>query len=236
MDKMLKIFIIFVVLLFQYALSAEVYTLGTGGGAGSGNFFESLNPHKLWNEPVIINGVSTGITISLLDSDLKSSMEWIKKLFPDARLSSNPGAALIELKKNGVRKRIYLVQLNGVFPVVQFSMEIPDNIPNVFLWPKELPLPSDADPINCIRLPDRNAVYGHFVSSWSPEQMSSDINAKLMADGWHRVSGEDSEEYAQKEGDVFMKESPLKIMVISFSENTNGENKGSIYLQNLPNH
>ncbi len=218
------------VLFFQPAAISEVYIDGggkTGGSAASNDIFTALGGNKLWTEPVIINGVRTGITISLLEERLGACVTRIKELFPDALLSSNSDSMLAELKsKEGQKKRIYLVQLGGVFPVEQFSMEIPGEIPDNPDWISGLPLAADAIPVMTMQLPARDASYGFFTTSFAPEDSLMMAAAILTSNGWTSFprGGDNS-----RTGAVFFKSSPIRLMTLSFSS-LKGKTYGTVFL------
>jgi hypothetical protein len=54
------------------------------------------------------------------------------------------------------------------------------------------------------------------------------IRLQIGAEGWQAFGSHDNPMHPAK-GDVFINKKPLRIMIISFSENENGEVKGAIY-------
>jgi hypothetical protein len=216
-------------LLFFHAAMAEVFTLAPFSGGGKGDPSEFLGPLDLWTEPVVINGVSGGLKISVLDIELRVCVDQLKRNFPDAKFLRNGNSALFEIKENnGRRKRIYLVELGGVYPVIQFSIDLPPKIPDSPSWPRNLPLPPDSKPVSTMEFPSRKATYGYFSTALSADEALRSIRVQIGAQGWQAFGSHDNQMNPAK-GDVFINKKPLRIMIVSFSENENGEVKGAIY-------
>ena len=216
-------------LLSSYAVMAEVFTLAPFSGDGKGDPSEFLSPLDLWTEPVVINGVSGALKISVLDIGLQICIDQLNRNFPDARISKNGNSALFEIKeKDGGRKRIYLIELGGVYPVIQFSIELPSKIPDSPQWPHALPLPPDSKPVSTIEFPSRKANYGYFTTGLTADEALRSIRLQIGAEGWEAFGSHDNP-MNPGSGDVFISKKPLRIMIVSFSENENGEVKGAIY-------
>jgi hypothetical protein len=225
----MKRLLIISLLLCFHAGNAEVFTLAPFSGGGKGDPSEFLSPLELWTEPVVINGVGGGLKISVLEIGLQICIDQLKLNFPDAEISKNDNSALLEIKeKNGGRKRIYLVELGGVYPVIQFSIDLPSKISDTPSWPSELPLPPDSKPVSTIEFPSRKAHYGYFNTALSADEALRSIRLQIGAEGWQAFGSHDNPMHPAK-GDVFINKKPLRIMIISFSENENGEVKGAIY-------
>lgn len=224
---MKKLLIILLLLCFHAAI-AEVFTLAPFSG-GKGSPSEFLSPLDLWTEPVVINGVGGGLEISVLDIGLQVCVDQLRRNFPDARISRNDNSALFEIKeKNGGRKRIYLIELGGVYPVIQFSIDLPSKITDTPPWPHALPLPPDSKPVSTIEFPSRKATYGYFTTALSADEALRSIRLQIGAQGWRAFGSHDNPMNPAK-GDVFINKKPLRIMIVSFSENGNGEVYGAIY-------
>lgn len=233
---LMRFWVVFIsFMMLTVSINAEVFTLWpfskdekTGEGSGV------LQPLELWTEPVIINGVSMGMKIGLLENDLRTSFAILRKLYPKAVKTWNANSLLMEIKKeNGKAERLYLVELGGIYPVIQFSIQLPEKIPASFSWPSELPLPSGAEPLNCIQFPKRKSSYGHFLSSFPVEQSLTMIRNSLEADGWKAVTKESASGGLSGRGETFMKVSPVRIMIVSFSETEDGKVKGSMYTRSI---
>lgn len=222
MTKLYKIdFIVFCLFCLSFVGIAEVFTISPfseKGSAGRGNITTVLKGRELWTESVVVNGFKTGMCLTLLGSNLKESLFILKKQFPGATFKASRNAVLVEITgKNGSLQRLYLVELGGVYPVMQFSMNFPNGLPKNSKWPKELPIPSASTPTITISLPDRKVVYGTFTTLLPGDTAMSDITTDMISDGWKNM-----------EQGVFLKSDPLSIMLVSFSEDKDGKNRGFV--------
>jgi len=229
---MKKLIIALMVLCFQ-SVHADVFTLAPFSGAGKGDPSDFLHPLDLWTEPVIMNGVASSLRICALETGLDISVEQIRGNYPDAKILKNGNSALIEFKDlDGGRKRIYLVELGGVYPVLQFSMDLPGKIPETPAWPKELPLPSDSTPLSTMEFPERKSTFGFFRTSLPADAALGSMTMQLNAEGW-QTFGSHNNQATPSKGDVFINKNPLRIMTVSFSENGKGEVSGAVYTRPL---
>ncbi len=220
-------------LLFVQAAYAEVFTLAPFSGAGKGDPTDFLHPLNLWTEPVIINGAHASLKISALEVGLGISVDQLRRNYPNAKILKNENSALVEFKDaDGGKTRIYLVELGGVYPVVQFSMDLPDKIPDTPSWPRELPLPPDSTPVSTMEFPNRKSSYGNFKTSLPADAAMDSITMQLRAEGWEPF-GSHNNPMTKSKGDVFIGKNPLRMMAVSFSENAKGEVSGSIYMRPL---
>jgi len=213
-------------------LSAEVFSLWPLSGAGGGTD-EALRPSKLWSENVIVDGHSLEMSVSLLQNKLDVCYANLRKLYPDASFAANRNSLLVEFKqKNGTRRRLYLLSLEGVYPTIQFSMELPAGPMKPADWPQEFPLPAGARPITTMHFPKRNAVYGAFSSDYDVSQTLPDVVASLKANGWQSVTAEHRDVFSGT-GEVFLKNSPSSILVIGFTPKKKGGCVGTLYQRKL---
>ncbi len=204
---------------------------GAGTTAPSENLSEALAPHRLWIEQVIVNGVSIDLEISLLEEKSGVCLDRIKELFPDALISSNGNSFLAEIKgSDGKKKRIYVIGFGGAFPAVQFFAELPERIGKDFIWPNELPLPSDATPVRCISLPSRRGVCGYFKSSFEPSMAMGMMKSELKADGWTPF-GESPNMAGSSAGELFTKNNPLRVMAVDIGKDAAGGSSGTVFLR-----
>ncbi len=229
---MKKILILSLLICFQ-ALRAEVFTLAPFSGDGKGDPTDFLHPLNLWTEPVIINGISVSLKICALEIGLDISLDQLKKNYPGAKIMRNSNSALIEFKDpDGDRKRIYLVELGGLYPVLQFSMDLPAKMPDTPSWPKDLPLPPDSTPVSTMEFPNRKSSYGNFKTSLPADAALSSMTMQLNAEGWQSFGTHNNPATSSK-GDIFINKKPLRIMAVSFAENEKGEVSGSVYVKPL---
>lgn len=225
----MKRFLTVLLILCFHAAIAEVFTFAPFSGGGKGDLSEFLSPLELWIEPVVINGVEGDLKISVLDIGLQVCLAQIKQNFPDAKISKNGNSALFEIKeKNGGRKRVYFVELGGVYPVIQFSIDLPSKMPDSPSWPRTLPLPPDSKPVTTMEFPSRKADYGYFTTSLSSDEALRSIRLQIGSGGWQAFGSHDNQ-MNPATGDIFINKKSLRIMIVSFSENDSGEVRGSIY-------
>ena len=212
--------IIFFVIGIEYTASAEVFSLTPfSGKSGGDSLFRITEGIDLFDEPVVINGEDSTLKLKLLRNDLIENTLLITKQFPKALLKSSPGALLVEFKnKNGTLERIYLVQVDGPFPVIQFSMQFPNGLPRSNGdWLKELPKTVDATVLTTMSLPDRKISYGTFTTPLTPERAISDIDAEMKSNGWTTI-----------DRGIYIKDSPLSIVLSSFTVDDNDITRGFI--------
>ncbi|HCE42933.1 MAG TPA: hypothetical protein DET40_05250 [Lentisphaeria bacterium] len=229
---MKKLVITLLLVCFQPAY-AEVFTLAPFSGSGRGEPEDFLHPLSLWTEPVIINGVASSLRICALETGLDISIDQMRRNYPNAKILKNRNSTLIEFKDpDGYRKRIYLVELGGLYPVLQFSMDLPAKIPEAPSWPKELPLPPDSTPVSTMEFPDRKSTYGFFKTALPADAAMSSVAMQLNAEGWQSFGSHNNPATTSK-GDVFIKKNPLRMMAVSLSENGKGEVSGAVYAKPL---
>lgn len=210
------------ILTFVYSVKAEVFTLSPfsrKGGGGAVDIFDAMGGAKLWSEPVVVNGIKTQMRLRLLKNDIKECFLTFKKQFPGCHFRSSPGALLIDFKlKDGTLERVYLVQMDGVYPVLQFSMTFPRGVPEKNDdWPAELPIARASTVENTISLPERNVSYGSFTTTLTGDAALAEIGSSLVANGWTNL----------KQG-VFIKNNPLSMMLVSFSQDEKGKTRGFV--------
>jgi len=212
-------------------LFSEVYLDGAGKGDDDGKSGPPLplNEHKLWTEPVVVNGVKLGIEMSLLDEPFSICLSRMKKLYPDAQMTSNNKSLLFEITKNGVRRRIYIVGIGGIYPSIQFAVDMSQNIPENFTWPRDLPLPSGAIPQRYVALPDRGSVMGSFRSISDPKTTIDMLSSLLESDGWVSA-GAGSDLRPESSGGIYLKTDPVRVMNIAAGKNKSGECFATVYM------
>jgi hypothetical protein len=223
----------------QSALRSEVFSLWPFSKKGNSSaslsaLDEALRPNKLWDEPVTINGASLTLRLGLLKSSLRENLKILRDMYPKAKISQNPTAALITVKlKSGALKRLYLVQIGGLYPVVQFSMDLPvGGLPKSFLWPSELLLPSGASPVTYMHFPNRNSYYGNFSMPGQASLNLTDLSKTLQTDGWINVTKESGNSLSGN-GEVFIRENPPGILLLNCNDKDTGISNTAIYMRPL---
>lgn len=221
---------IFFLILFSLAfpLAAEVFSLWPFS-AGSNDMDDALKPSKLWSEKIIVDGHSLEMGVSLVQNPLDVCYRNLRKLYPNARFAANSNSLLVEIKlKNGIRRRLYLLSIQGVYPTIEFTMDLPAEKLKPSNWPADFPLPPGAKPIATMEFPQRSAVYGAFSSDFGISQTLPDVASALKASGWSSVTSE-HKETLNGTGEVFIKQNPPSMIIIGFSPAKNGGCIGTIY-------
>ncbi len=214
---------------FALPLSAEVFSLWPFSSGEGGVRQEALNPARLWSEKVVVDGHSLEMGVSLVRNPLDVCYKNLRKLYPDARFAANANSLLVEIKrKNGIRRRLYLLSIEGIYPTIEFSMDLPAEKLKPSNWPADFPLPPGAKPIAVMEFPNRNAVYGAFSSDFGVEQTLPILASALKNAGWNSVTKE-HQDSLRGSGEVFLKQDPPSLLILGFSPTKNGGCIGTIY-------
>ena len=210
-------------------LSAEVFSLWPFSGNESIGVEEATRPAPLWTEKVIVNGRSLELGVALNRNSLEVCRNNLRKLYPNASFAENANSLLAEIKlKNGLRRRIYLLAIDGIYPVISFSMDLPPSGMKAGEWPSEFPLPPGATPVMTMRFPARNAVYGAFTSSFDVRQTLPSLASSLQSMGWSSVSGEHQNPLTGS-GEIFLRNDSSSMLVIGLTPRKDGGCFGTIY-------
>ena len=210
-------------------LPAEVFSLWPFSGNGASGLQDAVQSAPLWTEQVIVNGRSLELGVSLNRNPLDVCYRNLRKLYPDASFALNANSLLTEFKlKNGLRRRLYLLSVNGIYPVISFSMDLPPSGMKPADWPADFPLPAGATPVMTMRFPKRNAVYGAFSSKFDIPQTLPGLAASLKSMGWSSVSGEHLDPM-NGTGEVFLKNDPPSLLIIGLTPRKDGGCFGSLY-------
>ncbi len=211
-------------------LSAEVFSLWPfSSGDGGGSLEDALKPSRLWSEKVVVDGHSLELGVSLVQNPLDVCYKNLRKLYPDARFAANSNSLLVEIKrKNGIRRRLYLLAIEGIYPTIEFTMDLPAEKLKPSHWPADFPLPPGSKPIAVMEFPKRNAVYGAFSSEFGISQTLPSVAAALKNAGWNSITNEHKDAF-NGTGEVLMKQNPPSLIIIGFSPTKNGGCIGTIY-------
>lgn len=206
------------------SVSAEVFSLWpfSGHDERMSNSADSLlKPAELWSERIQANGMDLDMRISLVSTPLNVCLKTLREAFPDAKFAANDKNIVMERElKNGMRERTLLIAIDGIYPVMQFSMILPDHALTPKDWPREFPLLPGAKPVNVMYFPKRKAVYGMFQSDFPVKTALPMLVSKLQASGWSAISNENSQ--GTGTGEIFLNETKKEILIIGFSGNEDG--------------
>ncbi len=231
-------FLVLLCLLFTFPVYADIFSLwpfrGSSSQASKGdNATDILEPQKLWTEKIIVNGREMEMGVALVDHTLQDALRLLRKKYPNAPLAANSSSVLFEVPlPDGFRRRIFLVGFSGKDTIVQFTMDIPRNLPDTKIpWPTELPLPPGASPVTVMRFPARKSIYGTFRSPYSDKQVLSDLVKALRADGWESTGETNS---ATGTGDVFLRKDGTEMMILgTLSGKDSKSSRGTLYFRRL---
>ena len=233
---------VLVCFLLTFSLHADIFSLWPFRGSSStssqgDNAADILEPQKLWTEKVVINGKNMEMGVALVDHTLRDALRLLRMKYPNAPFAANSSSVLFEVSlPNGFRRRIYLVGFAGKDTIVQFTMDVPPDLPETKIpWPAELPLPPGASPVTVMRFPARNSVYGTFRSPYSDKQVLADLVKALRADGWEST-GETKSSSAS--GDVFLRKDGSEMMILGTvmrgeEPSSSRGSRGTLYFRRL---
>lgn len=214
-------------------LNAEVYSLfpfgKKGRGGTSADTSALLQSKRFLNEKITANGMNINLSVSLVDMPMTDAVLMLKKEYPNAKMAANSNSLLLELPldKNMVR-RIYLLQLPGIFSVLEFKVDMPATRPVITEkdWPKELPLVEGASNFSVMRFAERDAVYGSYTIDGATEtQLFQETAQRLERAGWKPLAGESANLFSGT-GEVYMSEKPLKMMILGVNT-VSGDSPGA---------
>lgn len=212
--------------------SAEVFSLWPFSGHDermSRSVDSLLNPSVLWSEKIKANGTDLTLRIALISTPFKYCLEALRKNYPKAKFAANNKNVIMERKlPEGGRERTLLIAIDGIYPVMQFSMVLPDHALVPKDWPREFPLLPGAKPVNVMYFPKRNAVYGMFRTSMRMQTALPQMISQLRSRGWQAVSNENSQ--GSGSGEIFLNEATKEILIIGFSNQADGSGcTGTLY-------
>ena len=212
--------------------NAEVFSLWPFSGHDERQKISSdslLHPAELWSERINVNGEDLNMRVALISTPLNACLKTLRASYPDAQFAANSKNVVMERKlPGGGRERILLISVDGVYPVMQFSMILPERSVQPKDWPKEFPLLPNAVPVNVMYFPKRNAVYGMFRSPMSVRTALPLLSSRLQSEGWSPVSNENA--FGSGTGEIFLNEKKKEILIIGFSELEDGSGcHGTMY-------
>lgn len=240
--KMIRTFcILFCIFAWSPILFADVYSLWPFSAQDLKNAEKKENgekktlppgvlpvqPKNFWQEDVIVNGNKLRLNIYLLEGKWEEIAAYARQnAVKGSALMGNSNSLYIQNPvKNGMILRTYYLHLSDTYPMLMFQMSLPQNRLKMArnLWPQELPLLSNAENLNCMQFPARDALYGSYdVADKSVSQVLSTISANAAAAGWAPVSGETKQLY-EGAGEVFHKEDPSRVLILGLQELPGGK-------------
>ena len=213
-----KSIIVFAIVCASVMAHAEVFTLWPRGKSSGQELDSFLKSTSLMNEPIFINGVKAELKLGLVSRSLNEILTLLKKKFPDAKFAAAGDSILVKQKlPNGWHKRLLLIYFGDFIPLLQISIALPPKPGKPSRWPDSLIKTSDGIALRYIYFPKRGTWYGMFKTSMAPSQALAEVSSSLKAQGWGPVTGESSPNY-QGQGEMFMKNKPLSVILINFSE------------------
>ena len=201
---------------FIFNLEADVFSLipFSGNFNGTGQELENiLDGVALKSERIEINGVPCQMKIKLIETDLKTSIEYLCKSFNHLSFKASEDSVLAELlHKNGDIERIYLISMpGGLYPTISFSMIFSNGLPkNNDFWFNDFPLPNLSTVETTMFFPSRQVSYGVFRSNRDTESVKEEVDFMLKESSWEEFSS-----------GVYINETTMEILLVSYAESSN---------------
>lgn len=206
-------------LFFTLTANSEVFSLFPFGHGGKMWGVDALGGSKLWTEPVEVNGIALKMRVTLQKQTLNELFDLLKHKFPKASFKHNSESLLVEIPRlNGMVERIYLIAIKGkTFSTIQFSLELPPNMPKSPEWLDLLPIPAGASPIETMAMPNRELAYGVFSTNISPGAAIAEMTGTMISKGWVEI-----------QNGVMASKEKKRIMLFTVSENEKGKTTGFV--------
>lgn len=219
-------FVILLLCVLAPALAAEVYYLtprGRFGGAAGRRIGELAGATPLLTEPVNFNGVDTELKVGVVPRKLAELLLELKRNYPELAMKAGRDTVLLKLPVyRKFRERVLLVGDDARGNVTVFSLLLPEKMPALPDWPKELPLPAGSKPEEIIYFKTGKAYYGAVSNAGDPKLALPAITAQLKADGYLPATGEAMSLAPAARGEVFLRDKPPALLWVSFDDAGNG--------------
>ncbi len=238
-------------LLVPCGLRADVFSIWPfGGGAAAKNDASDLTAEaaedtlatlldatQFWSEKVTINGQNMTMKISMSDQPLSLVRASVLKLFPTAQAAGNESSLLMRRPlDDGGSQRIFLLQLRGMNPLLQFTTVLPKDMPRECprpLWPAEFPVAPGAASFQLMSFPNRGSHFGTYVIAGSEiAPVMDELTAKIRSAGWAPATMEHADLFAGT-GEVFMKKDPDELLLLGIVRDAAGDAQVSFYTRKL---
>jgi len=232
-------------------LHADVFSIWPFGGGASGKTVGSdlsaesaedtlatlLDATQFWSEKVTVNGRNMTMKISMSDQSLPTVRASVLKLFPTAQVAGNETSLLMRRPlDDGSSQRIFLLQLRGLNPLLQFTTVLPKDMPRecpMELWPVEFPVVSGADGFMLMKFPNRDSHFGTYeIANSEIAPVMDDLVAKIGNAGWAPATMEHADLF-EGAGDVFMKKDPDALLLLGIVRDAAGAVQVSFYTRKL---
>ena len=230
-------------------LRADVFSIWPFGGAAKGGSSDIsaesaedtlsalTDAVQFWSEKVTVNGRNLNMKISMSDQSLSLVRASVLKLFPDAQAAGNEASLLMRRPlTDGGSQRIFLLQLRGLNPLLQFTTVLPEDMPRVCplpLWPTEFPIVSGATNYQLMTFPNRGSSFGTYeIRNAETAPVVDDLVAKINSAGWAPATIEHADLF-EGTGDVFMKKDPDALLLLGVVRDATGTVQVSFYTRKL---
>ena len=233
-------------------LRADIFSIwpfgrgASGGGAAPADISAEsaedtlatlLDATQFWSEKVTINGQDLTMKISMSEQPLSLVRSSVLKLFPTAQAAGNETSLLLRRPlEDGGSQRIFLLELSGLNPLLQFTTVLPkDRVKECprSLWPVEFPIVSGATNFQLMKFPNRGSSFGTYeIASTEIAPVMDDIVAKIRNAGWEPSSIEHADLFAGS-GEIFMKKDPDALLLFGIVNDASGAVQISFYTRKL---
>ena len=230
-------------------LRADIFSIWPFGSArsNSGNISaesaedvmaELLDARQFWSEKVVMNGQNMTMKIAMSDQPLSRVRASVMQTFPNAQAAGNEASLLLKRPlDDGGSQRIFLLQLKGLNPLLQFTTAIPKDMPKecpIHLWPAAFPLFAGATNLQLMSFPNRGSLFGTYeVPGADTPEVLDHLAAKILTGGWAPASSEHANLF-EGSGDVFMKDDPAALLLLGVvRDEASGIVQVSLYTRKL---
>ena len=250
--KTFRLFALAALLAMPCGLRADVFSIWPFGGGSAGKSGVSdelsaeaaedtlatlLDATQFWSEKVTINGRNMTMKISMSDQSLPVVRASVLKLFPNAQVAGNESSLLMKRPlDDGSSQRIFLLQLRGLNPLLQFTTVLPKDMPRecpLELWPTDFPFTSGAKNLTLMNFPNRGSYFGTYeIANSEIAPVMDDLAAKIKSKGWVPATMEHADLF-EGAGDVFMKKDPDALLLLGIVRDAAGSVQVSFYTRKL---
>lgn len=196
-----------------------------------------LSSTQFWSEKVAINGQDMTMKISMSDQSLPLVRASVLKLFPTAQAAGNESSLLMRRPlEDGGSQRIFLLQLRGMNPLLQFTTVLPKDMPRECprsLWPEEFPVAPGATSFQLMKFPNRGSLFGTYeLANSEIAPVMDELVTKIKNAGWAPTTMEHADLFAGT-GEVFMKKDPDALLLLGIVRDASGSAQVSFYTRKL---